>query len=411
MAYPRQSALELSGFKMRQAGISKRVKKLTVSAIKEMMHLAQGIPGVISLAQGTPTFLTPHSVRFELGQELMNNPQIGKYAPFAGLPVLKSAIASKLKRQHGIKVNSDTEILVTVGAMEAVAAAILTVVDPKDEVLIFSPGFPSHIMQIELAEGRPIFIPLNEAAGWTLDLAAFKNKISARTKAVVICNPNNPTGSLLTEQDLRSIAVLAKKNGFWIITDEPYDFLVYDRKAHFSILQISEIRNQLIACYSFSKEYAMSGFRVGYIYAAADVVNQMLKVHDALALAAATPSQYAATLALTHGTREVSYFVKEFAKRRALICRRLDQLPDLFSYQTPAGTYYIFVKIHPPFEDYQFALDMLKEAKVAAVPGSAFGPTGKRHLRFCFAQTEDVINEAFNRIEKWWSNKKMSKSK
>jgi aminotransferase len=397
------SALEMSGFAVRTKGISRRVQNVTVSAIKEMMHLAERHPDAISLAQGTPSFKTPEHIRERVKQELDNNLNIGKYAPLAGLPELKQEIVRKLAKDRGIKADLHNEIYVTAGAMEAVASAIMTVVDKPDEVILLSPCFPSHIVQVILSQGTAVFVKLDKEKGWALDINRFKAKISDRTKAVVICNPANPTGTVFSEKDLRAVAELACAHDFWLITDEPYAFLVYDDRKFFSVSQIPEIKDRLIACFSFSKEYAMSGFRIGYVYAESGVINQMLKIHDAFVITAATPCQYAALQALRQGSKaDIAHFKAEFAKKRDLICQCLDQLSDLFSYQKPEGAYYIFPEIKVNIGDFELAIKLLEQAKVVTVPGSAFGPGGEGHLRFSYAQSPDDINKAFDRIEEWW---------
>ena len=290
--------------------------------------------------------------------------------------------------------------------MEAVGTAILTVINPGDEVLLLSPCFPSHIVQVKLAEGVPIYVPLNEERNWQLDIEVLCQHITRKTKAIILCNPSNPTGTIFLENDIRAIAKLAIKHDFWVITDEPYDFLVYDCLPYFSASQMPELKDRLIACFSFSKEYAMSGYRVGYVYAEDGVINQMLKVHDSFVVTVSTASQYGALQALQGDQSEVEFFRKEFSKRRELMCKRLDRLSELFFYRKPQGAYYIFVKINRYIDDYEFAIRLLKETHVMTVPGSAFGPSGKGHLRLCFAMAEKEINEAFDRLEKWWGNNK-----
>lgn len=398
--HPR-SALEMSGYAMRDKGISKRIQNVTISAIKEMMHLALQCPDAISLAQGTPDFRTPEHIRERVKKELDTNPHIGKYAPLAGYPVLKEAIAEHLKRKRGIIADPAKEIYVTMGAMEAIASAIMTVADPGDEVIIFSPCFPSHISHVRFSEATSVYVQLDEARGWAFDIHAFEHAITSKTKAVVLCSPSNPTGTILSEDDVRAIAKAAMKHDFWVITDEPYDFLLYDDARFFSASQIPEIKDRLISCFSLSKEYAMTGWRIGYVYAEEGVINQMLKIHDAFAVSATAVSQYAALAALQGDQSIVESFRDEFAERRDLMCARLDRLPDLFSYIKPQGAYYFFPKIIPKIDDYEFAIRLLKEARVVVVPGGAFGPGGEGHARLCFAMSEEAINEAFDRIEKW----------
>lgn len=407
--HPPRSALAMSGYATRTKGISKRIQSITVSAIKEMMHLALAVPDAISLAQGTPDFQTPAHIRERVKEELDTNPHIGKYAPLAGYPALKEAIAAHLKRKRGIVADPQRELYVTIGAMEAIASAIMTVADPGDEVILFSPCFPSHISHIRLSEAASVFVKFDEERGWAFDISAFERAITPKTKAVVLCSPSNPTGTVLSEDDVRAISKMAVQHDFWVITDEPYDFLVYDNARFFSASQVPEIKNRLISCFSLSKEYAMTGWRVGYVYAEAGVINQMLKIHDAFAVCAAAPSQYAALAALQGDQSVVQSFKEEFARRRNLMCARLDRLPDLFSCAKPQGAYYLFPKIVPPIDDYAFAIRLLKETRVIVVPGGAFGPGGDGHVRLCFAMSEAAINEAFDRIEKW--NTSFSKTK
>ncbi len=388
---------------METRGISRRIQNITISAIKEMMHLALSYPDAISLAQGTPDFATPSHIRDRVKHELDHNPNVGKYAPLAGFPALKEAIAEHLKQKRGIVCDPQKELYVTMGAMEAIASAIMTVADPKDEVILLSPCFPSHIAHILLSEASPVYVPLDESRGWAFDINAFERAVTKKTKAVVLCSPSNPTGTVLFEDDIRAIGKIAAERDFWVITDEPYDFLLYDDARFFGASQIPEIKNRLISCFSLSKEYAMTGWRVGYVYAKEGVINQMLKIHDAFAVCAATISQYAALSALQGDQRIVESFKDEFSSRRDLICSRLDRLPELFSYIKPRGAYYIFPKINIQIDDYAFAIRLLKEARVTVVPGSAFGPGGEEHARLCFAMSKDAINEAFDRIEKWWN--------
>ncbi len=404
-----RSALEMSGFAMRSKGISKRIQSVTISAIKEMMHLALSYPDAISLAQGTPDFATPAHIRDRVKYELDHNPNAGKYAPLAGLPALKEAIAEHLLRKRGIIANPQKELYVTMGAMEAIASAIMTIADQGDEVILLSPCFPSHITHIMLGEASPVYVRLDETRGWAFDINAFERAITPKTKAVVLCSPGNPTGTVLSEDDVRAISDSAEKHDFWVITDEPYDFLVYDGARFFSASQIPEIKNRLISCFSLSKEYAMTGWRVGYVYAEEGVINQMLKIHDAFAVSAATVSQYAALSALEGDQSVVKFFRDEFLLRRDLMRARLDRLPELFSYIKPGGAYYLFPKIIPQIDEYAFAIRLLKEAGVVVVPGGAFGRGGEGHVRLCFAMSEDAINEAFDRIEKW--NTSFSKTK
>jgi aminotransferase len=389
--------------------ISRRVAGITVSAIKQMPVLAAKVPGVVSLGQGIPSFGTPSFVTAAVIRALRENDRIGKYSLQPGLPELKTEIALHLSRTKGLTVDPEKEIFVSCGSMEALAGAICTVVDRGDEVLVPSPNYASHIEQILFAEGRPVFVPLLEEAGWRLDIEGFRNAVTPRTKAILICNPMNPTGSAFSTDEIRAVADLAIEKDLLVIADEAYDFLVYEPVHHASFLAIPELKERLIAAFSFSKMYCMTGWRVGYLYAPPSLIDQILKVHDAFAICAPTISQYGALAALRAtngqdgpGDRFICSLVEALDGRRQLTCQRLDRLASLFSYQKPQGAYYVFPRIVPnQMKSIDLALRLLYEAKVITIPGSGFGPTGEGHLRFSFGGTDQEINIAFDRIEEW----------
>lgn len=389
-------------------GIARRVAQISVSAIKQMPVLASKIEGCISLGQGIPSFGTPSFIRESIVEALGHDEFIGKYSLQPGIPELKLEIAKYLHRTKGID-DPERELFVSCGAMEALAGVISTVVDRGDEVLIPSPNYSSHIEQILFAEGNPVFVPLIEEEGWRLDMAGFRKALSSKTKAILLCNPMNPTGAVFREEDLRALAEMALERNLFIISDEAYDFLLYDGLPHFSLASIPGLKRLLITCKSFSKMYCMTGWRVGYMVAAARIIDQVLKVHDAFAICAPTISQYAALAALKatngkdgDGDRFIRKLVEALGSRRDIICDRLDGLPHLFSYERPKGAYYVFPKItHDNENDMDLALRLLHEARVITIPGSGFGPTGAGHIRLSFGAPEKDIHRAFDRIDEW----------
>ena len=389
--------------------ISRRVAQITVSAIKQMPVLASKVPDAVSLGQGIPSFGTPSFITEAVVRALREDDRIGKYSLQPGLPELKVEIGRHLQRTKGAQIDPETEIFVSCGGMEALAGAIATVVDRGDEVLIPSPNYASHIEQILFAEGVPVFVPLVEEDGWRLDVEGFRKAITPRTKAILICNPMNPTGTLFSDDQVRAIADLAIERDLFLIADEAYDFLIFDQLRHSSFASLPGLKKRLLAAFSFSKMYCMTGWRVGYLYAPAYLIDQVLKVHDAFAICAPTISQYAALAALRatngvdgEGDRFIGDLVAALDARRQLTCRRLDSLAQLFSYCTPQGAYYVFPRIVPPnMKAMDLALRLLYEARVISVPGNGFGPTGEGHLRLSFGAAEEQINEAFDRIEEW----------
>jgi len=404
----KNSVFERIGKPFTSEKISHRVRGMAVSAIKEMSLLALEIPDTVNLAWGLPSFETPLPIRKRIAEQLLSNATIGKYAPPPGLPELKRKIAERLKEQKGIEADPQKQIIITAGGMQALMMAWMTVLEPEDEVLIASPGFSSHYEQVYLAGGVPVAVPLVEEQGWRLDIDAYRRAVTGKTKALVLVNPGNPTGSVISEADLRAIAELALEHELFVITDDPYEVYVYDDLELFHMLRIPELSKQVIACASFSKEFAMTGWRVGWVLAEEGITNQMLKVQDSFVICAPTISQVASLIALEESYEPTLQMIREMKQRRRIICERLDRLPDLFSYQKPQGAYYIFPKILPERmrNSVDFCVRLLRESGVVTVPGSAFGPTGEGHIRMSYCFTREEIHEAFDRIEKWWSNTK-----
>ena len=383
---------------------AKKVKDIEVSLIRYMPVLASKVPEAVSLGQGIPSFELPEYIREKLIEALQSQKNINKYSLEPGMPILKEEVAKYLERTKGVKIDPEKEICITKGAIGGLFCTISTIVERGDEVILLTPAYEPHIEQLKFAEGKPIFVPLIEKESWKPDIEAIESAITQKTKAIIICDPSNPTGSIFEKEGLEKIAELARKNDLFIITDETYDFLIYENKKHLSLLSLPEIRDRVIACFSFSKKYAMTGFRVGYVIAPEKILNEILKVHDESTICAPTPSQYAAFYALTGPQDYVEKFKEEFTKRRELICQRLDRLPDLFEYQKPMGAYYVFPKVKLAIKSLEFSKKLLYEAGVVTIPGIAFGPSGEEHARLSFAGEEKEINEAFDRIEKCWRN-------
>lgn len=395
-----RSALEAAGLQRRVAGISRRARQTVISPIKEMALLAHSVPGTVSLGYGLPSFQTPEHIREAVRASLIENTEIGKYPHANGLPELRRAISDKLQTQSNISVDPEQEILVTVGAQQAVATALQAIVDPGDEVILLSPCFSSHTDQVLLAGGVPTFVHLVEEEGWRLNPEVVEKAINSRTKVIVINSPNNPTGAVFNETDLRAIGDLALAHNLLVLTDETYNFLTYEGSLPFSMFAIQPLRRNLIGCYSFSKEYAMTGWRVGYLCAEPGIIQEILKIHDATVVTAPGISQHAALAALRGPQDCVEEFRSELAERRELMCKRLDRLQQMFSYSKPEGAYYILPKIKiANVNSFDFALKLLYEAKVVTTPGDAFGPAGSGHLRLCFCVMPEEINEAFDRLE------------
>jgi aminotransferase len=381
--------------------ISRRVAQISMSATKQMAVLASQVPGSVSLGQGVPAFSTPPHVLEAVAAALRDDPAIGRYTLQSGMPQLRRAIAEMCRGVHGFAVDPETEVGITVGAMEALLATILTVVERGDEVILPSPTYASHIEQVLLAEGVPVFAPLREA-DWGLDLQAIETAISPRTRAVILCNPGNPTGTVFADADVDALCSLAQAHDLWIVSDETYDFLTYDQPPPKSPSSREAVRQQVITVGSFSKKYALTGWRIGWVTAAAPVMEQIMKVHDATAICAPTPSQVAALAALSGPQDCVADMRRILAERRERCCRRLDALADQFAYVRPRGAFYIMARYRfSRAPSQEVAEQLLRGAGVITIPGGSFGPNGEGHLRLSFGGTESEIDTAFDRIEKW----------
>jgi aminotransferase len=342
-------------------------------------------------------------IREAVWKAMRNESDSGKYSLGPGMPVLRRAISKYLLSERGVQADPDSEICITVGAMEGLSAAVLTLVDRGDEVILPSPNYASHIEQILLAEGVPVFAPLDPLT-WQLDPDAMRRAVTPKTKAIILCNPHNPTGANFSRESLEAVVRLAVEKDIFIIADETYDFLTYDGKPFCSLTSFPELRNRLIALFSFSKKYAMTGWRVGFVFAPADILDNIMKVHDAVAICAPTLSQYAALAALEGPQECVEEMRGILQARRDLVVGRLERMRDHFSVIRPLGAYYLMARFKAPGVDSMtYALKLLNEARVITIPGAAFGPHGEQHLRMSFGGTEEELVEAFDRIERWLS--------
>ncbi len=378
--------------------ISNRVSQIPKSAIHEMTRLSKEVDDVAFLSWAKPTSGTPEHIN-EGAISAIRNGYVGGYSENAGIVSLREEIVRKLKRDNNIDADI-SQILVTVGAIEGLSAAIMAIIDPGDEVLLFTPTYSTHIRQVVIASGKPVLIPTIEEEGFALDFNAIRKAITPRTKAIICCSPNNPTGTVFSEKELRELASIALQHNLMIITDEAYEYFVYDDCEHFSIGSIPEMKEHVISCYTFTKTYAMTGWRIGYLHADEKVIPQITKAHIPFAICAPVISQYAALAALEGPQDCVSEFRKHYQSARNLMCERLDKLDSVFTYQKPGGSYLMFPKIllEEGRDSMAFCKDLLRNGKVSTTPGIAFGPSGESHLRLSFCVSFDEINLAFDRI-------------
>lgn len=390
-----------------------RTKNLNLSVIKQMELRAQKYPDMISLAQGVPNFDTPSCIkrRVELA---LHKGVVAKYSLSPGLTELRELIEITLARDN-MFYDWEKEILVTAGSIEGITATILAITNPGDEIIIPEPTYTSYREVILLAGCVPVFVPLDEDCGWGFDQKKFANAITPRTKAIFYCNPNNPTGTIYSREQLMALGRLAEQHDLFLISDEVYKDFLFEKDQHiFSLAEVPELRKRVIRIFSFSKSYAMTGWRVGYVHTDESVLKEILKVHDALVTCAPVISQYAAMGALEMGDADVQAMNRAYRNRRDVICAHLDDLSGVFSYVRPESSYYVFPKIlcdvpqcisdvHKESLSWRFALWMLEKTQVVIVPGVAFGPNGEGHVRFSFGRSVKDIDAAFSRIKNFFN--------
>jgi aminotransferase len=387
--------------------VARATDELELSPIKAVELRASRLPDVVSLAQGIPSFDTPAPIKRYAADKIAEG-ACAKYSLTPGLPQLRELISEAL-HDEGMRYDPDGEIIVTCGAIEAVSATLLAFVERGDEVLLASPTYASYIPAVQLAGATPRFVPLNEDANFDLDPEAIGRSITRRTRAILLCNPNNPTGTIYSVAETARMMELAARHDLLVITDEVYKDFIYASEPPGNPARLPEHRDRVVRLCSFSKAYGMTGWRVGFLHAARQRADAILKVHDALVTCAPVVSQYAAIAALQFGRPFIEEFREEFRRRRARIIEHLDALPEVFDYQKPNASYFAFPRVKdtvPLARDSRaLANDLLERARVALVPGVAFGPTGEAHLRFCYARELADIDRAFERLADYFAGR------
>jgi aminotransferase len=381
--------------------LSERAAALWLSGIKEMAMRSASIDNVASLAWGVPSFPTPDYIKTAVIAQLERDNDIGKYTLPDGLSDLKSLAALKHERDTGIAVDADERILVTAGNMQGMFALLHLITNPGDEIIVTDPCFASHIQQISICGGRPVYWRLDEANAWRLDVDAFSKLVSQRTKAVIINSPSNPTGKIFSRENLLRIGDIARAHDFMVLIDDPYSHFLYENTdRYFNLASVAELSDNVAYLFSFSKAYAMSGWRLGYTVLPAGLKRQLIKVHDMNMICAPRVSQAAGIAALSGDDQHLAEYRSAFSRRRELICQRLDALAHVFSYNKPEGAYYVFPKILADHADSrEFCLALLNKTGVALAPGSAFGPSGEHHVRMAYCVPDETIEQAFDRME------------
>ncbi|WP_297469612.1 pyridoxal phosphate-dependent aminotransferase [Thermococcus sp.] len=386
--------------------LSDRLELVNPSEIRKLFDLAAGMEDVISLGIGEPDFDTPEHIK-EYAKEALDKGYT-HYGPNAGLPMLREAIARKLKKQNGIEADPKSEIMVLVGANQAFLMGLATFLKDGEEVLIPSPMFVSYAPAVILAGGKPVEVPTYEENEFRLSVDDLEKHLTDKTRALIINTPNNPTGAVLTRKDLEEIADFAVEHDLIVLSDEVYEHFVYDGVKNHSIASLDGMFGRTITINGFSKTFAMTGWRLGFVAAPSWIIEKMTRFQMYNATCPVTFVQYAAAKALEdeRSWKAVEKMRKEYDRRRNLVWKRLKEmgLPTV----KPKGAFYIFPRIKDTgLTDKEFSELMLKEAKVAVVPGSAFGKAGEGYIRISYATAYEKLEEAMDRMEKVLKEKKL----
>lgn len=379
--------------------IADSVKKLkpsaTVTLPDKARALRQAGVDVVDLSEGEPYFDTPEKIKVAAKEALDEG--FVHYISSAGLKELRQAIAEKLRTENKIDVQ-EPEVIVTVGAKQALFTAFSTVLNPGDEVLIPEPGYVSYQAMVIVAGGKPVPVSLLETRDFRLDEEEMKEKVTEKTKAIILNSPHNPTGTVFPKEDLRVIADIAKDYNLLVITDEIYEKVTYDGVQHYSIASFPEMKERTITVNGFSKTYSMTGWRLGYAAAKKEIIDNMLKVQQHSVTHPTSFVEKAGIVALRECEEEVKSMVKAYKERRDYFVNELNKM-DKLSCWMPKGAFYAFPKIvDTKFSSEEFAEYLLKEAHVPVVPGTAFGDLGGGYVRMVYSRPMDELEEAVQRI-------------
>lgn len=375
--------------------ISKTVEALKPSGIRRFFDLANTMEGVISLGVGEPDFSTPWHVCEEAIQSMADGRT--HYTANKGLLELREEIAKFHSEHYNQNYDPKTEILVTVGGSEAIDLSMRALLNPGDEVIVMDPNYVAYEPAIRLAGGVCVPIVLTRENEFKLKADDLKKAITDKTKAMIINYPSNPTGGVMTEADYREILPIIQESGIYVVSDEIYAELSFDQ-AFASLSQFEEVRDQILVINGFSKAYAMTGWRLGYILANPTITKALTKIHQYVIMSASTPAQYAAIEALRNGYHDVILMREEYLNRRNLLVNSLNRMG--LNTPMPHGTFYVFADIRPyGLSSEEFCNELLNQEKVACVPGDAFGPHGQGFIRISYAYSLNHIKEACVRIE------------
>ena len=377
---------------------SKKAKEITYSKIREIFDRANKFEKVISLGIGEPDFDTDPMI-INKAFELVKKNKSTHYTPVPGYKELREAIVTKYKEENNLKINYE-EVIVTHGAQYALTLTMLALLNPKDEILIPDPYYPSYPSQVLLTGATSVFVPTFEKDGFKIKAKNLENKITKRTKLLILNTPNNPTGAVLGNDDLEEISKIAIQNDLIVISDEAYETIVYDGKKHFCIASLPGMKERTITINSFSKRYAMTGWRIGYAVTTKEIIRNMMKISGCNISCPCSVSQQAAIAALKSPSSIIRKMNLEYEKRRNFIVAELNKIKGI-TCKKPEGAFYVFVNIKETGKSSeQIYNELLTKGKIVVIPGSAFGKNGEGYIRISYTLSIDKLREAVKRIRK-----------
>ncbi|MEM3072831.1 MAG: pyridoxal phosphate-dependent aminotransferase [Candidatus Bathyarchaeia archaeon] len=375
--------------------ISERSKSMPISGIRVIFEIAQKMKDVVRLEVGEPDFDTPKHIKEAVVKALEEG--YTHYTSSAGLIELREAIAEKLRRENGISVDPENEVVVTVGASSAINLSLLTLIDPGDEVLIPDPGWPQYQGQICLSGGVPVGYPTPESMEFRPDFNALENKITEKTKVLIVNSPNNPTGAVLTKDDLEKLAAIAERHDLIVISDEVYEKFLYEG-TYVSFATLPGMEDRTLTVNGFSKTYAMTGWRLGYVAGREEFLSQIAKMNLHVNSCPPAMTQRAALTALQGSQEPVKEMFREYRKRRDVIVKGLNEIEGV-KCLNPGGAFYVFPNLSAyKMPSMDLAKYLIEKAGVATVPGVSFGKEGEGHLRLSYANSVENIMEAIRRM-------------
>ena len=375
--------------------LSDRTSNFTDSVIRRMTRISNQY-GAVNLSQGFPDFEPPKEILNRLAE--VTKEDFHQYSITWGAQNFREALARKIQHFSGVEVNPNEELVVTCGSTEAMMAAMMSVTNPGDKVIVFSPFYENYGADTILSGAQPIYVPLNPPE-FNFDPNVLEEAFRQKPKAIIVCNPSNPCGKVFTRFELEIIAGLAKKYDSFVITDEVYEHILYKPNVHTYMASLPGMKERTITCNSLSKTYSITGWRLGYVQANAEIIERVKKVHDFLTVGAAAPLQEAAVTGLNFGDDYYKDLQEKYTHKRNLFLKGLDDIG--LRHTNPQGAYYILIDISEfGYEsDMEFAEDLARKVGVGAVPGSSFFKEAEnRYVRLHFAKKDETLNEALNRL-------------